>query len=165
MASVCSMRSSRASRADANRVKVDFYQLGGAPIERVLPRIATRILAEGGRLLVVSGDEAAAARLDRALWEDEPASFLPHGCADSGGAVDQPVLIASGCEAANGARNVALVDGVWRDEALGFERAFHFFDEDNVEAARNAWRLLIAREGVAPRYWRRDEDGRWKQMG
>ena len=52
---------------------------------------------------------------------------------------DQPVLIAPDCEAANGARHVALVDGVWRDEALGFERAFHFFDDQSHR--RRACRL------------------------
>jgi DNA polymerase-3 subunit chi len=55
------------------------------------------------------------------------------------------------------------VDGLWRDEALGFERAFHFFDDRSIEAARDAWRSLKGREGVEPRYWRQ-EDGRWRQV-
>ncbi|MBV9840707.1 MAG: DNA polymerase III subunit chi [Sphingomonadaceae bacterium] len=145
-------------------MRVDFYQLARAPVAQVLPRIAVRILGEGGRLLVTVGDEEAARALDRALWVDAPTSFLPHGRAGAEGAADQPVLIATDCVAANGARNLALADGAWRDEALGFDRAFHFFDEESVAAARDAWRMLKARADVEPRYWRQDEDGRWQQM-
>jgi DNA polymerase-3 subunit chi len=146
-------------------LKVHFYQLGGSSIERVLPRIAGRIIAEGGRLLVVTGNADQAQALDRALWTDEPAGFLPHGRVGAEGADEQPVLIATGCNAVNAASNVALIDGLWRDEAFGFERAFHFFDEESVETAREAWRNVRGREGVEPRYWRQDEDGRWQQMG
>jgi DNA polymerase-3 subunit chi len=50
---------------------------------------------------------------------------------------------------------------LWRDAALTFDRAFHFFDSDTVAAARLAWKSLAAREGVERRYWKQDEDGRW----
>jgi DNA polymerase III subunit chi len=124
----------------------------------VLASIAQRVLAGGGRLLVVTGDEAQAASLDDQLWAGED-SFLPHGREGA----DQPVLIAGECAAANGARHVAITDGVWRDEALGFDRAFHFFDDGSIEAARTAWRDVKGRDGVEPRYWRQ-EDGRWRQV-
>jgi len=141
-------------------MQVDFYQLGRDPLAGVLARIATRVLAGGGRLLVVTGDEAQAAALDEALWETSPDAFLPHGREGA----DQPVLIASGSDPINAARHVALVDGVWRDEAIAFDRAFHFFDDRSIDAARNAWRGLRGRDGVEPRYWRQDEDGRWAQV-
>jgi DNA polymerase-3 subunit chi len=128
------------------------------PLAPVLASVAQRVLAGGGRLLVVTGDEGQAALLDDQLWAGED-MFLPHG-RDGG---DQPVLIASDCIAANGARHVALTDGVWREAALGFDRAFHFFDEDTIAAARTAWREVKARDGIEPRYWRQ-EDGRWRQV-
>ena len=140
-------------------MQVDFYQLGRDPLPQVVCSIATRVLAGGGRLLIVTGDEAQAAALDQQLWTVSPDSFLPHGRAGA----DQPVLIAPDCGAANGARHVALVDGRWRDEATGFDRAFHFFDDGSIEAARAAWRSLNAREDVEPRYWRQD-DGRWVKV-
>ena len=37
-------------------------------------------------------------------------------------------------EPANGAANIALADGRWREEALGFARAFYFFDNDGRDA-------------------------------
>ena len=62
----------------------------------------------------------------------------------------------------NQARHIALVDGIWREEALGFERAFYFFDDDTLEPARACWRLLKGREEVSPRFWRQ-EGRRWVQ--
>ena len=144
-------------------MQVDFYHLTFAPVERVLPRIAERVLQDNGRLLVVSADEALAERLDAHLWNYRPDSFLPHGRAGKPDEAEQPVLIAPGCEAINGARNIALADGVWRDEALAFERAFLLFGEDLIDAARTAWRDLGNHEGVERRFWKQDEAGKWSR--
>ncbi len=63
-------------------MQVDFYHLAASPPERVIARIAEKILGDGGRLLVVTADDAQAAALDAALWSIAPESFLPHGRAD-----------------------------------------------------------------------------------
>ena len=144
-------------------MQVDFYHLTAAPVERVLPQIAERVLASGNRLLVVLGDEEGRTALDRLLWSYTPDSFLPHAQAGSADDAAQPVLIAGTPEPCNGARHVAIVDGVWRDEALGFDRAFHFFGEDGVEEARAAWRSLSGRDAVERRYWKQNDEGRWEQ--
>lgn len=144
-------------------MQVDFYHLTRQPLDRVLPRIAERVLEGGGRLLVVAGEEAARARLDELLWSYSPESFLPHGQAGGEDDSRQPVLISGGVDAANGARNVALADGIWREEALGFDRAFHFFDEDRIAEARAAWKALADREGVERRYWKQNDAGKWEQ--
>ncbi|WP_333571989.1 DNA polymerase III subunit chi [Sphingomonas sp.] len=145
-------------------MQVDFYHLTLAPIDRVLPSIAERVLGSGGRLLIVAGDAALRTRIDQLLWNYNAASFLPHGQAGGDWDAEQPALISEEVAPANGARNVALVDGLWRDEALDFERAFHLFDEESIGAARAAWRALGEREGVERRYWRQDENGRWAQV-
>jgi DNA polymerase III subunit chi len=144
-------------------MQVDFYHLTATSLERALPQIATRVVEGGGRLLIVTEDEARLAALDRLLWTFAPESFLPHACAGAGDDARQPVLLAAAVEPANGARNVALVDGLWRDAALGFDRAFHFFDEDRIGDARTAWKGLAGRDGVDRRYWRQNETGRWSQ--
>lgn len=145
-------------------MQVDFYHLTLAPLDRVLPPIAEKVLASGERLLIVAADPALRTRIDQLLWRYSPASFLPHGEAGEAWDADQPALIADAVAPANGARNVALVDGVWRDEALAFERAFHLFDADSIGAARTAWRSLGERDAVERRYWRQDENGRWAQV-
>ena len=60
-------------------MQVDFYHLTVTPLERALPSIAQRVVAGGGRLLIVSGDEAQRGAIDRLLWTYSPESFLPHG--------------------------------------------------------------------------------------
>ena len=141
-------------------MRVDFYQLAGDPPASILARIAQKLLAAGGRLLIVGEDEKVLSAIDRQLW-DEP-GFLAHG--REGGADDQhqPILISTRDVAANRARNIAIVDGKWRPTALSFERAFFLFDEDGIEAARTAWKSLQGSEDVERHYWAR-EDGRWTQ--
>jgi DNA polymerase-3 subunit chi len=145
-------------------VQVDFYQLGGAPPEPVIASIAEKILAQDGRLLVVAEDEGALGKLDRLLWDQGSTSFLPHGLA--GGAEDarQPILLSTGPDAPNLARNILIADGDWRDAALTFDRAFYLFDDTTLEGARLAWKLLSGRDGVERRYWAL-ENGKWVNKG
>lgn len=138
---------------------VDFYHLAVSPLERVLPSISEKVVAGGGRLLVVAGAELLA-RLDEQLWTYAKDSFLAHG---RGRGASQPVFLSTGTDAENGAANIALADGIWRDEALGFERAFYFFDNDGRDGARDAWRALKSKPGVEARYWKQDERGKWVQ--
>ncbi|MBX9796756.1 DNA polymerase III subunit chi [Sphingomonas sp.] len=145
-------------------MQVDFYHLTRQPVERVVPQLAERVVAGGGRLLIVSADPAQRALIDARLWDYAPASFLPH--AEAGGAADaeQPVLIAGDSAAGNGARHILIADGQWRDAALGFDRAFHLFDDSVITAARAAWKALANAEGVERRYWKQGERG-WEQAG
>ena len=145
-------------------MRVDFYQLGASSPESVIAAVAGRLLGEAEKLLIVAEDEALLARLDRQLWDQGAASFLPHGI--SGGSDDarQPVLLSSAVDAPNLARNLLIADGEWRDAALGFERAFYLFDSATLDAARLAWKLLSGREGVERHYWA-NEDGRWVEKG
>lgn len=144
-------------------MQVDFYHLAAVPLERVLPRIAERLLGDGQRLLVIAGEDGLAARLDADLWTYAADSFLPHGRAEEEGAPDQPVLISPSADAVNGARNIAIADGLWRDEALAFDRAFYLFDGATIGEARGAWRALGLREDIVRRYWKQDEEGRWRE--
>ncbi|MET0249372.1 MAG: DNA polymerase III subunit chi [Sphingobium sp.] len=143
-------------------MQVDFYQLSRDPVEQVLPAIAERVLGLGERLLVVTADDAQRARISDGLWAGSPDSFLAHGSAEEARAAVQPILLAQDCMATNGARHVALADGQWRDEALGFDRAFYFFDAQTIDGARASWRTLAKREGVTPRFWRQ-EGRKWVQ--
>jgi DNA polymerase-3 subunit chi len=138
---------------------VDFYHLTASPLERVLPTIAEKVLAGGDRLLVVAEPDLLA-RLDEQLWSHSKDSFLPHGRQRP---ESQPVLLSELPQPTNGATNVALADGRWREEALGFARTFYFFDNDKRDGARDAWRALKGRPEVEARYWKQDERGKWVQ--
>ena len=145
--------------------RVDFYRLTRDPVERVLPALASRILGNGDRLLIVAGPAMQRQAIDEALWTIQPASFLPHGAAGSPDEAIEPILIAGTLDPApaNGARRVALADGEWRDDALGFDRVFLLFDNSRIDDARALWRSLAARDDVDNRFWKQDESGRWSE--
>ncbi|WP_422061739.1 DNA polymerase III subunit chi [Sphingopyxis sp.] len=145
--------------------RVDFYRLTRDPVERVLPALATRILANGDRLLVVAASAMQRQAIDEALWTLQPAGFLPHGNAGSPDEAIEPILLAGTLDPAppNRATHIALADGEWRDEALGFERSFLLFDNSRIDDARATWRTLAARDDVDNRFWKQDENGRWSE--
>ena len=138
---------------------VDFYHLTVSPLERVLPSICEKVLASGERLLIVA-EAGLLARLDEQLWTYSRESFLPHGRDRE---ETQPVLLSDQAEPANGATNIALADGSWREAALRFSRSFYFFDAVSLDEARNVWRMLKGRPDAEARYWKQSEQGRWVQ--
>ena len=144
-------------------MQVDFYQLAGSPPEQVIASIAEKVLDSDGRLLIVAGDEAYLAKLDRILWDQRPDSFMPHGIAGGTDDSRQPILLSTSPDAPNLARNMLIADGEWCDAALTYDRSFYLFDDATLEGARLAWKLLSGREGVDRRYWAQ-VDGKWKQQ-
>ena len=141
-------------------MQVDFYQLAGTPPEQVIASIADKLLASEGRLIVVGDDEVFLARLNRMLWDQGAASFVPHGLAGGADDARQPVLLTTSPDAPNLARNMLIADGVWRESALSYDRSFFLFDNATLEDARKAWKSLAAKDGIERRYWAQ-ENGKW----
>ena len=144
-------------------MRVDFYQLARDPVEAALPLLARATLNADERMLVVSADAAQLDRVSEGLWA-LPESFLANGRA--GGAHDarQPVLLSEACEPTNGARFLALADGLWREEATAFARTFLLFDDTTVDAARGVWMQLRSRENTERHFWKQ-QGGRWTKAG
>ena len=143
-------------------MRVDFYQLSRDPAEAVIPLLAANTLKAGERLLVVSADDDQLAAVSKAMWSHAPESFLAHGAAGGPHDARQPVLLSDRAEAANGARFVALADGLWRSEVEGFERVFLLFGEAALDGARATWRMLGERESAERRFWKQD-GGKWRE--
>jgi DNA polymerase-3 subunit chi len=99
------------------------------------------------------------------LWDQGPASFLPHAASGGGEDARQPILLSASTDAPNIARNILIADGQWREAALTFDRAFYLFDSGTLEGARLAWKMLAGREGIERRYWAQDEHGKWVEKG
>ena len=144
-------------------MQVDFYQLGATPAEQVVAKLAEKILSAGGRLVVVAEDELFLARIDRFLWDVEPASFLPHAIAGGADDARQPILLSTSPDAPNLARNLLIADGLWREAALTYERSFYLFGASSLQRARAAWKALAAKEGIQRRYWEQ-AGAEWKQQ-
>lgn len=143
-------------------MRVGFYLAPGQPVERVLPLIARAAAKAGQRMLVVADNDDLLERIGGALWEYAPAEFLANGRGGEPHAAHQPVLLSRSCAAENGARLVALADGVWREEAESFERALLFFDDSGRAAARAVWRRFDDREDVEREFHELD-GGKWQR--
>lgn len=137
-------------------MRVDFYQLTRDPPHMVLPAIAQNILRSGARLLVVS-DEKSLVILSKALWTFRDDSFLAHSIADGGeGDSAEPILLSNGITKINESKMIAICDGIWREEALNFDRTFYMFSPDQIDDARNLWRILMVQDSIELHYWKQD---------
>ena len=143
-----------------------FYHLENQPLERVVPILLEKTLERGWKAVVEVGSADRAEVLDRALWTYRDESFLPHGVAGGEFDADQPILITTGPENANGAEVRFFTDRAVPQTADGYKRIVYLFsghDPDAVTEARAAWRAL--REGNEVTYWQQDENGRWVKRG
>lgn len=141
-------------------MRVDFYQLSRDPAEAVLPLIARNSLKAGERLLVVSGVEGQLSRISEGLWGKWADSFLAHDRAGSADDARQPILLSEDVKPDNGARYLAIADGIWRDGEPAFDRTFYLFDDTTLQGARECWRMLGKREGVERKFWKQ-QGGKW----
>ena len=139
---------------------VDFYQLTRDPAEKVLPAIAQRVLDGGGRLVIVASDNAQLELISSSLWTAKADSFLAHARSGEGDDAVQPILLSTEVNASNGARFVAIADGIWRPVESVFDRAFYLFPPDQTDNARAAWRGLDKQ--TDRHYWKQD-GGKWVQ--
>jgi len=151
-------------------MRLDFYLLERGGAEGALGPLAGKVLATGGRLLVVAGEAVERQRLSEALWGFRADSFLANGVAgpDSAGKEQdarQPILLSDRLEPANGARFLALADGEWREPEPGqFDRVLLIFGEAGRANAREIWRMAKAREEWECQFFRQ-EAGRWAKAG
>jgi len=144
--------------------EVGFYHLTSTPVERALPRLLERALAEGHRVVVMAGSDERVAALDAVLWTYGEATFLPHGTARDGNAARQPVFLTTGDETPNAATMLVLVDGAQSARIADFKRVCDMFDGNDaeaVEAARARWRAASA-AGHAMAYWQQTASG-WEK--
>jgi DNA polymerase III subunit chi len=144
--------------------EVGFYHLRATPLERALPRILERALAEGLRVVVMAGSSERVEHLDALLWTYDDASFLPHGSARDGQAERQPVWLTAADENPNAATMLVLVDGVSSARLADYARCCDIFDgndEAAVQAARERWRQAKA-AGHRLVYWEQVQ-GKWEK--
>ena len=149
-------------------IDIGFYQLANRRAEAVLPPLVAKALAAGHRLLIRCPDAALLARVDDALWQAPPDSFVPHGIDHALGdrAASQPVLLSAEAPwSANAADCLAQVGGDLPDDLAGLVRGLFLFVADTLRVARARWRRLSGRDGFRPVYWRESEGGRFEKAG
>ena len=142
--------------------KIDFWQLSRDPVEKVVALIAQRVLSQGERLLIVSGDSKQRDIISRGLWSAGEESFIANGDADAAGAEAQPILLSSKPDAVNKASHVIFADGEFR-EMDGFARSFLLFDDNTVVEARKVWKSLDETPDLERSFFRQD-GGKWVKV-
>lgn len=143
-----------------------FYHLTRNPVELTLPMLLGKAMGAGWRVAVRGCDRARMEWLDEKLWLGPDEGFLPHGLAGSPHAADQPVLLTTRGDAANGAVCLMSVDGAKIDasEVTTMERVCVLFDGNDpaaLDVARRQWKTLTD-AGCAAQYWS-EESGRWEK--
>ncbi|MFV0336057.1 MAG: DNA polymerase III subunit chi [Tropicimonas sp.] len=142
-----------------------FYHLTRHPLDVTLTLLLEKSLQRGWRVMVRGRDEGRLDWLDRKLWLGPEEGFLPHGLAGGEHDADQPVLLGTGPQIANGAGCLISVDGaeVTVEEVAALERACILFDGRDaaaVQHARGQWKALTG-GGAKAQYWS-EESGTWK---
>ncbi|WP_127111937.1 DNA polymerase III subunit chi [Shimia sediminis] len=147
--------------------KALFYHLTRDPVEITLTKLAGLAMGQGWNVLVRAKTSERIDWLDQKLWVmggDD--SFLPHGMAGGTQDSDQPILLTTNGENANGAVYLMSLDGaeISAAEIQTAERGVILFDghdPDAVAHARIQWKALTD-AGCAAEYWS-EESGRWEK--
>ena len=147
-----------------------FYHLTRTPLEQALPKLLGRVLAGGGRAMVLLASHERLEALDAALWTVGDPDWLPHGTPRSGHPDYQPIWLtiedAGEAGAPNGARFLFLLEGTSSARLDAFDRVLDLFDggdEEAVAAARRRWKAAKA-AGHLLTYWQQGPRG-WEKAG
>ncbi|XBQ16014.1 MAG: DNA polymerase III subunit chi [Oceanicaulis sp.] len=143
-----------------------FYHLERQSVDEALPALLSKLLARGGRALVVSPEDTRLASLDQSLWTFAEDSFLPHGQAGGPHDADQPVLLAPAPQNINGATMLFCLDGADPGPVEPWERVVVMFeasDETAIARARALWAAQKKTDTVVS-YWRQNDVGRWEKQ-
>ncbi len=146
--------------------EVWFYHLELRPVEQELPGLLQRGMERGLRMAVFVPDEAVAKFLSDKIWGHEDVAFLAHGLDGEEGAAKQPIVISASGRAANSAHFAFYVHGTMPMDISQHDRVIILFDgrdETRVQQARELWKRFKG-EGAVIKYWKQDDDGRWKDM-
>ena len=129
-----------------------------------MPPLLGKCAERGWNVLVWGQEVPRLEHLDRVLWTYNDASFLPHGLAGGDHDAQQPVLLSSTGENANGAKVLMLIDKAEAEpqDLEAYERAMVVFDGGDgeaVDAARGYWKTVTAAD-IPAQYWAQ-EGGSW----
>lgn len=145
------------------RAEVWFYHLEREPLETVLPRILTGLLARDVRVCVHVRERQTAENLSQRLWSSEDTAFPAHGLDGDPFPERQPLWLTSAAEVPNQAPFRFFCETLLPQGLDGLERASIMLEgnkDEAVKTAREAWKRYRS-EGISVRYWRQDENGRW----
>jgi len=147
-------------------MEIWFYHLERTPLDKVLPGLLEKTLANQWRALISSPDPARLSWLDQWLWSYADDSFLPHSLSTLPRAEQQPILLTTDSKNENDSQVAFLLDGADPSDFAGFERAIVMFDDADTNAVQNArkfWKTAKAKAQTIC-YWKQNQVGKWENL-
>lgn len=145
---------------------IRFYHLERQTLEKALPALLSKALANGHRIVVKAASAQAVEQLNTDLWTYNPNSFLPHGSAKDGQAENQPVWLTLQDENPNNADVLILTQGCESTMIDQFSLCCEMLDGRNPESvkeARKRWKSY-KEAGHTITYWQQSAKG-WEKKG
>jgi DNA polymerase III subunit chi len=146
--------------------EVWFYHLESRSADQELPGLLLRGLERGVRMAVITASARHEKELSNLLWGHEETAFIPHGLQGEPFPQQQAIFLASDDNPPNAATYRFYVGGTEPSAPEELERASILFDghdESAIERARTHWKACKAK-GLIVKYWKQDEQGRWKDQ-
>jgi DNA polymerase III subunit chi len=146
--------------------EVWFYHLERTTADAELPRLLQRGLERGLRMAVVTSSMERVREFSQKLWGLEDTSFIPHGFEGEPRPEAQSIYLCTEDASPNQSAFNFYIDGTEPTSLERIERASILFDGTNdtaIQNARTLWRKFKA-ENTTIRYWKQDEEGRWKDQ-
>lgn len=125
-----------------------------------------KVMSVGLKAVVKADSAGTVDALDKALWDYDPASFLPHDKAGCTAPEQQAIYLTTEDENPNEASVLALINAVKSDQIDKYDRCLYMFDgrdENIVAAAREDWKRLKEDSAFTMSYWQQGEQGGWVQ--
>ena len=141
-----------------------FYHLEASNLKGVLPGLLEKTLQKEWRALVKM-PETGLADMDAYLWTFQDDSFLPHGRDDEPQADQQPILLSSKCDSADGFDAVFLIGGAELSDTAKAARVMVMIngrDSADVTRERARWKAL-KETGASLAYYQQNERGGWEK--
>jgi len=145
--------------------EIRFYHLQRQRLEEALPKLVAKIHEAGLRAVVKTPDDAILSLLDKALWDFEQASFIPHDRDKCKYPEAQPIFLTCSDENPNEATIQVIINATEGTDTARYDRCLYMFDgrdERIVGKAREDWKKFQA-GGIEMSYWQQKETGGWEQ--
>jgi DNA polymerase III subunit chi len=146
--------------------EVWFYHLERTTADAELPGLLQRGLERGLRMAVITSSVERVRDFSQKLWGLDETSFIPHGFQGEPRPDAQSIFLCTNDVAVNQSVFNFYIDGAEPTSIENLDRATIMFDGTNdfaIEKARALWRKFKS-GNVAIRYWKQDDDGRWKDQ-
>lgn len=144
---------------------IRFYHLQRQSLEEALPKLMVKVAEAGLRAVIKGPDTSVIDILDKALWEFDPESFLPHDKEGCDHPEEQQFYLTTQDENPNQATVLVLVNAAKHAAFDQYDRCLYMFDgrnEETVAAARVDWKLWNDKD-YSMSYWQQKEMGGWEQ--